>query len=92
MTGQPAEPTRVQKALVELSGTLDKLEDMFLKRQPFLCGDDISLADLLAVCEIMQVSRPQMISRMDTVGWIRLYQSFLCTEFLFGAPQELCMV
>lgn len=56
MMGQPTEPQKIQRALVELSSTLDKLEDMFLKRQPFLCGDDISLADLLAICEIMQVS------------------------------------
>ncbi|XP_042370867.1 glutathione S-transferase theta-1-like [Plectropomus leopardus] len=27
---------------------------MFLRRQPFLCGDDITLADLLAVCELTQ--------------------------------------
>ncbi|KPP65684.1 Glutathione S-transferase theta-1-like [Scleropages formosus] len=44
----------LEKALGQLSETLDKLESMFLKRQAFLCGDDIMLADLLAVCEIMQ--------------------------------------
>jgi len=55
MTGQPANPAKLEKALSDLEGTLDKLENMFLKRQPFLCGDDISLADLLAVCELMQV-------------------------------------
>ena len=55
MAGQPTEQARVERAVSELSVTLDKLQDMFLKRQPFLCGDDISLADLLAVCELMQV-------------------------------------
>lgn len=54
MTGQASEQVRVERALSELSGTLDKLQDMFLKRQPFLCGDDITLADLLAVCELTQ--------------------------------------
>uniref|UniRef100_A0A674N130 glutathione transferase n=1 Tax=Takifugu rubripes TaxID=31033 RepID=A0A674N130_TAKRU len=42
-------------ALAQLDDTLDKLESMFLRRQPFLCGDDITVADLLAVCELMQV-------------------------------------
>lgn len=46
----------LEKALSDLDGTLDKLENMFLKRQAFLCGEDISLADLLAACELMQVN------------------------------------
>ncbi|XP_023684726.1 glutathione S-transferase theta-2 [Paramormyrops kingsleyae] len=54
MTRQPVEQPKLQRALEQLGDTLDKLEGMFLKRQPFLCGDDITLADLLAVCEIMQ--------------------------------------
>lgn len=55
MTGQATEAVKVERAVTELNGTLDKLESMFLKSQPFLCGDDISLADLLAICELMQV-------------------------------------
>lgn len=74
MMGQPMEPEKVQRALAELSGTLDKLEDMFLKRQPFLCGDDISLADLLAICEIMQVSMSK-----DT-RWMRMTHHFYVQE------------
>ncbi|XP_036454576.1 glutathione S-transferase theta-1-like [Colossoma macropomum] len=54
MLGRPADPAELQKALEELEQTLQKLDEMFLKRQAFLCGDDISIADLLAVCEIMQ--------------------------------------
>ncbi|XP_037536742.1 glutathione S-transferase theta-2 [Nematolebias whitei] len=45
---------RLKRALSELEDMLDKLESMFLRRQPFLCGDDITVADLLAVCELMQ--------------------------------------
>lgn len=55
MMGQLKNDAKFEKALRDLDGTLDMLENMFLKRQAFLCGDDISLADLLAVCEIMQV-------------------------------------
>lgn len=46
---------RLTRALSQLDGTLDNLESMFLRRQPFLCGDDITVADLLAICELMQV-------------------------------------
>ncbi|KAM7390955.1 hypothetical protein PAMP_021680 [Pampus punctatissimus] len=56
-TGCPVEEVRLSHALSQLNDTLDKLESMFLRRQPFLCGDDITIADLLAVCELMQVRR-----------------------------------
>uniref|UniRef100_UPI003AAD62A1 glutathione S-transferase theta-1-like n=1 Tax=Centroberyx gerrardi TaxID=166262 RepID=UPI003AAD62A1 len=54
LSGSPVDQDKVGGALSELGGTLDKLESMFLRRQPFLCGDDITVADLLAVCELMQ--------------------------------------
>ncbi|XP_061586128.1 glutathione S-transferase theta-2 [Cololabis saira] len=52
--GVPVDEPRLKRALSELDDTLDKLETMFLRRQPFLCGDDVTIADLLAVCELMQ--------------------------------------
>ncbi|TDH13414.1 hypothetical protein EPR50_G00057180 [Perca flavescens] len=58
--GLPVDQARLGRALSELEDTLDRLEDMFLRRQPFLCGDDITVADLLAVCELMQ---PEMSGR-----------------------------
>uniref|UniRef100_A0A674B7M2 glutathione transferase n=1 Tax=Salmo trutta TaxID=8032 RepID=A0A674B7M2_SALTR len=71
------DPLKVERALADLGDTLEKLENMFLKRQPFLCGDDISLADLLAVCELMQLrsgvrdilkDRPKLLSWKSPVG------------------------
>lgn len=56
-TGSQVDEQRLSRSLSQLDDTLDKLETMFLGRQPFLCGHDITLADLLAVCELMQVSR-----------------------------------
>uniref|UniRef100_A0A8C7D0S3 GST C-terminal domain-containing protein n=1 Tax=Oncorhynchus kisutch TaxID=8019 RepID=A0A8C7D0S3_ONCKI len=74
----PTDPLKVERALADLGDTLEKLENMFLKRQPFLCGDDISLANLLAVCELMQSSitggnilkdRPKLLSWKSRVQW-----------------------
>ncbi|XP_070821009.1 glutathione S-transferase theta-2 [Chaetodon trifascialis] len=53
-SGSQVDEVRLNRALSELADTLDKLESMFLRHQPFLCGDDITLADLLAICELMQ--------------------------------------
>ncbi|XP_054895889.1 glutathione S-transferase theta-2 isoform X2 [Poeciliopsis prolifica] len=52
--GGPVDRRRLDRALSDLDVTLQRLESMFLRRQPFLCGDDITLADLLAICELMQ--------------------------------------
>ncbi len=37
-----------------LEKTLGFLEDVYLRDQNYLCGDEISIADLLCVCELMQ--------------------------------------
>ncbi|XP_029365893.1 glutathione S-transferase theta-2 isoform X2 [Echeneis naucrates] len=55
-SGSQVDQVRLVRALSQLNDTLDKLESMFLRRQPFLCGDDITVADLLAICELMQCS------------------------------------
>lgn len=53
-TGSKVDEGSLNRALSQLDDTLDKLETMFLRRQPFLCGDEITVADLLAICELMQ--------------------------------------
>ncbi|MBN3304261.1 glutathione S-transferase theta-2 [Amia ocellicauda] len=84
MTGQAADPLKLQRALTDLDGTLEKLESMFLKRQPFLCGDDITLADLLAVCELMQPlgsGRDVLRDRPKLLTWRSRVQSALKNTF-----------
>uniref|UniRef100_A0A8C1MNJ4 glutathione transferase n=1 Tax=Cyprinus carpio TaxID=7962 RepID=A0A8C1MNJ4_CYPCA len=84
MMGQPTNPAKFEKALADLNGTLDMLENMFLKRQPFLCGDEISLADLLAVCELMQPlcsGRDILKDRPKLLSWRSRVQSALSDSF-----------
>uniref|UniRef100_A0A672MN32 glutathione transferase n=1 Tax=Sinocyclocheilus grahami TaxID=75366 RepID=A0A672MN32_SINGR len=82
--GQPANPEKLKKVLADLDGTLDKLENVFLKNQAFLCGDDISLADLLAVCELMQPlcsGRDILKDRPKLLSWRSQVQSALSDSF-----------
>ncbi|KAF4113820.1 glutathione S-transferase theta-3-like [Onychostoma macrolepis] len=82
--GQPTNPEKLKKVLADLDGTLDKLENMFLKNQAFLCGDDISLADLLAVCELMQPmcsQRDVLKDRPKLLSWRSQVQSALSDSF-----------
>lgn len=84
MTGSAVDGVRLERALAELKATLDHLESMFLKRQPFLCGDDITLADLLAVCELMQPlggDRDVLTDRPKLQQWRSRVQSALGESF-----------
>jgi glutathione S-transferase len=60
------------------------LENVFLKDQPYIAGNEISLADLLCVCELMQ---PQMAgydygeTRPKLLKYISLIQGQLQPHF-----------
>ncbi|PAA57009.1 hypothetical protein BOX15_Mlig004100g1 [Macrostomum lignano] len=53
-TGQPVDQQRADFYRQELAGTLDHLENFFLRDTPYLAADRISIADLLAACELEQ--------------------------------------
>ncbi|XP_069353634.1 glutathione S-transferase theta-1 isoform X1 [Eulemur rufifrons] len=51
--GEPVSPQMLAATLAELDETLQLLEDQFLQNKAFLAGPHISLADLVAVTELM---------------------------------------
>ena len=51
---EPADDKKVAEASEELSKTLDFIETNFLKNTKYVAGDNITLADLLCIAEIMQ--------------------------------------
>ncbi|XP_041643641.1 glutathione S-transferase theta-1a [Cheilinus undulatus] len=67
---------KMDAAMEDLNQSLNTLEGMFLQNKPFILGDKISLADLVAIVEIMQpvgagmdvfVSRPKLAAWRDRV-------------------------
>ncbi|GAA6219209.1 glutathione S-transferase theta-1-like, partial [Lates japonicus] len=83
-SGSPVDAVRLIRALSQLDDTLDKLESMFLRRQPFLCGDDVTVADLLAVCELMQPlggGRDVLQARPQLQSWRSRVQSAVGDAF-----------
>ncbi|XP_036730726.1 glutathione S-transferase theta-1-like isoform X2 [Balaenoptera musculus] len=51
--GEPVSPEMLTAMLAELDMTLQVFEDKFLQNKAFLAGPHISLADLLAITELM---------------------------------------
>ena len=52
--GGEAEPVLVSEREETLKAALTKINDHFLKDSKFIYGDEISVADLLALCELTQ--------------------------------------
>lgn len=57
LTGQKADEKEVAKLEAELSKTLDIIENIWLKATPFIAGDNLSVADVFAACDIEQPSK-----------------------------------
>ena len=54
MTGQPVNEKRAARFQEGMERALDHLESVWLRESPFVAGEQISVADLLAACELEQ--------------------------------------
>lgn len=65
--GEPVSPETLAATLAEMDATLQIFEDNFLQNKAFLAGPHISLADLVAITELMHVSA---VGRAGPLGWV----------------------
>ncbi|KTF93905.1 hypothetical protein cypCar_00001876, partial [Cyprinus carpio] len=54
VTGAPVPKEKMDAAVKDLKVSLKTFEDKFLQSRPFIIGDKISVADLVAIVEMMQ--------------------------------------
>lgn len=66
--GEPVSPEMLAATLAELDMTLKILEDKFLQKKTFLSGPHISLADLVAITELMHVSTVGRVGSLGRMG------------------------
>ncbi|XP_038649508.1 glutathione S-transferase theta-1-like [Scyliorhinus canicula] len=54
LTGQPVPKDKMDEALEDLQKSMQTFEDKFLQGKPYIVGEKVSLADLVALVELMQ--------------------------------------
>ncbi|XP_066587112.1 glutathione S-transferase theta-1 [Prorops nasuta] len=76
LSGKPPKAEKLAQFENRMSDCLDQIENIWLKERPFLIGDQISVADLVAACEIEQprmagfeprTGRPRLTAWMERV-------------------------
>lgn len=68
--GKPADPKTVENLTRNVNKTLDIINDVWLKDQQYIAGNEISIADLFAATEILQTSKSNTndIDKMNTLN------------------------
>ena len=54
-TGNPPDEGKLSKHVAAMNTTLTNMENFFLKDTPYISGHQISIADLLGVCEVIRI-------------------------------------
>ncbi|XP_044051138.1 glutathione S-transferase theta-1a [Siniperca chuatsi] len=91
--GSEAPKAKMDVAVEDLNQSLKLLEEKFLQNKPFIIGDKISLADLVAIVDIMQPFGSGLDvfeGRPKLIGWRERVKKEL-GEKLFDEGHELIM-
>ena len=93
-TGQPRNEAKCAEVLAILKSSLELVENYFLKTNPFVAGSEMSIADILFLCETTQYwiagyeiykGRPRM------EAWVERCRAALAPKFdqVFAPIYEL---
>lgn len=79
MLGAEVPQEKMDLALKELNGSLKLLEEKFIQDKPFIVGDNMTLADLVAIVEVIQVST--LLKPICGGSEYRIFRSISCYFF-----------
>lgn len=54
LTGSETPPGEIEKTFTGMTDCLDKIEELWLSQGKYIVGDQLTVADLFAACEIEQ--------------------------------------
>ncbi|XP_030074145.1 glutathione S-transferase theta-1 [Microcaecilia unicolor] len=90
--GQQVPPEKMEAASLEMSTTLQQLEKKFLQDKPFIVGEEISLADLVAFTELIQPVESGVdifANRPKLLAWRERVEASLGKELVKEAHETL---
>ncbi|XP_025971834.1 glutathione S-transferase theta-4 isoform X2 [Dromaius novaehollandiae] len=91
-TGQPLPAEKLQEVMEGLSASLKQFEERFLQDKAFIIGSEISLADLVAIVELMQpvgVGCDVFEDRPRLMEWRRRVEEAVGKELFFQAHEMI---
>ncbi|XP_008315954.1 glutathione S-transferase theta-1b [Cynoglossus semilaevis] len=95
MLGAEVPQEKMDLALKELNGSLKLLEEKFIQDKPFIVGDNMTLADLVAIVEVIQ----PVFSGLDVFkerpklrAWRDRVQAFIGKELFDEAHEDIMNV
>ncbi|XP_009891531.1 PREDICTED: glutathione S-transferase theta-1-like [Charadrius vociferus] len=91
-TGQPLPSEKLQEVMEGLSTSLKQFEERFLQDKAFIIGSEISLADLVAIVELMQpvgVGCDIFEDRPRLMEWRRRVEDAVGKELFFQAHEMI---
>uniref|UniRef100_A0A8C3KD79 glutathione transferase n=1 Tax=Calidris pygmaea TaxID=425635 RepID=A0A8C3KD79_9CHAR len=91
-TGQPLPSEKLQEVMEGLSTSLKQFEERFLQDKAFIIGSEISLADLVAIVELMQpvgVGCDIFEDRPRLKEWRRRVEDAVGKELFFQAHEMI---
>ncbi|XP_042721778.1 glutathione S-transferase theta-1 isoform X3 [Tympanuchus pallidicinctus] len=91
-TGQPLPSEKLQEVMEGLSASLKQFEERFLQDKAFIIGSEISLADLVAIVELMQpvgVGCDIFEDRPRLMEWRRRVEEAVGKELFFQAHEMI---
>ncbi|NWS67913.1 GSTT1 transferase, partial [Crotophaga sulcirostris] len=91
-TGQPLPSEKLQEVMEGLSTSLKQFEERFLQDKDFIIGSEISLADLVAIVELMQpvgVGCDIFEDRPRLMEWRRRVEEAVGKELFFQAHEMI---
>ncbi|XP_010081743.1 PREDICTED: glutathione S-transferase theta-1-like, partial [Pterocles gutturalis] len=92
ITGQPLPPEKLEGMTEELNVVLKQFEEKFLQDKPFIAGSEVSLADVVAVVELMQpvcAGYDLFAGRPALAAWRRRVEDAVGKQLFQEAHEEI---